>query len=167
MKKFLSVVLSLIMMFTCAVPVFAQELGSTTEKYPLGDSPYADASSTVVINEDGQQEQVSTREEIIVKSTVSLKSEGIWAEVFLTAASGDLITKVEADVRLYVNGLYVASETISSDPLLPVLSLQAGGYVGDADDVESGDLVTVYFDGTVSTLLHGDRSFYQVVPTTI
>lgn len=79
-----------------------------------------------------------------MKSSIALRSEGIWTEVFLTGADGVLITKVEVTARLYVNGLYVASADFDSDPILPVISLQAGDYVGDADDVESGDLFTCH-----------------------
>lgn len=168
MKKILSMVMSLVMTFTFTIPAFADGPSyenSTTKEYVL--EPSYENSTTTIIDEDGQQTEANEKDLSVVKTSISFKSKGIWAEVYLSSMDEVMYTKVEGTARLYVNGIYVASEDFAADPILPVYDLQAGTYVGDEDDVESGDLVTVYFEGTFDTLQYDTKSFEQMVSMTI
>lgn len=173
MKKILSIILSMTLIFASSITTFAadfaqdqlpQNIGVTVIKQELErQTPAYTGSETYEIEmgegaDDGQH-QVRDAATANVSLKVMVVGSEVFAEVFLSSYDGVLFTKVEGTARLYVNGGYVTSEDFEADPLLPVASLQAGTVLG-TDGLEKGDRITVWFDGSYDTQSHGSRDIY-------
>ena len=193
MKKILTIILSMIMIFALSIPAFAADssekqssevreylsthyVAFTETEHELEKelSPYISSTSIEIEMgkdpSDGQPNQnlIADIDTAVIRTDIMIMTKNsIGADIWLKSYDGVLFKKVEGTARLYVNGKYITSGDFEADPLLAVSTLQAGVLLEYSDGFDIGDRVSVYFDGSFDTLKHGSKDIYQVVNMTV